>query len=1724
MTRRLYVTLAVAGLMVGLLAPGSAVAGAGSRIGGVVWADTNRDGARQPAEPTRSGVTVELLTSPGGAVTASTTTNASGAYSFANAADGDHVVRVVAPGAFRFPGAAGGANDFAREGQPNPGEPERGVSAPVTIVGATQVTGLDAGLQPIADLRLEQLALPNACDGLAQTGTPPFDAADGPGLDTGTANCVIRTGDTVRQQYAVSLTGLPSGTSVPNVVVELVVSSPDGAALQLAGPGANGLPAGCLSAANGASPASGRALNPDGSITVTCNVGTMSSNVAALEITYRVTTSSAVPSHATIGARAYAGQGDAGTSATLTGPTVEVTGKAEWDIRKISYIPFVPATETIGGEAVRGFYTDYQISIFNMAGATGGGQLDWPVTFTDRMTEFPNAIVVSCRPNNLSDTPAVRSPWTLTCPLRETAGTDGWQLSLGPNNPTTGGGDAGFTVMRVFVPEADLYRTVDPDWQPGDERPIGTSSWENHAEDTDGWTMRGGQPNYGTGFEPGWDGAAATGNNLVNRTQALTEPRWDLAKGAATNPSYTTRTIDGQPVVGYEIWYNLNVTETNGAVLAPFVDDVTFQDVMTSHPDAHLIQCRTNPSFPSRGTTTCETGPQPSDGWQFHFVPNQTGIDNRQGLMQALFFIPADAIAVDPCLASPTDTFRIRNEARDTDGWTAGGEPINGTGLEPGWDATSATGNNVVDRTWTIRSTVGDCGTYTGNKVWTFNPTVAWAGRQMGTAVAANASNDRVSIPDLTVCDVFDVSVLFLADVDWYGPGTFTRLVSSGTIDQADYVVEYAEGPNETRTQAPTDFTSIQDAAAGCHEHDGPWETSPTAFGEDWQDTVNMIRVRPIDPDHVQTGPFSLQLEAQLTTRGFYNGGPNAGEAIPSGVQVTNVGGWTQRGNPDSLAHVTRQVPFRGMQLGISKAAQQAQYLPGDTARWNLQVWIDQATVGSTMRNVRVVDTLPAGLLYDAACTQDLLPAGVTATHDPVTNVVTFRFGDVAIGTAPRHWIAGGGGKPFLQVCTTVPTLAQPGDLHRNNVQAFGDNSENAPTAAAQLQIAGAGQLGIVKSVDKSYVASGEGYEWSLEWGNTSTVISFQNPDVIDVLPWNGDGDPASGSARDQLASDYTGLARLVGPVAAPTYLRGGTGAVPGTWYYSTAAPATLSHDPRDATNADPAAAGGRWLTAAEVADFADVSAVRFVSSTALPVQSRVRAQLAAESTSSTLDNLYVNRAMIFSATVPDQPLLSNEPYVLMPGFTLGDLVWIDRNGNGRLDAGEQGVPGVTVQVRDTGGDVVATRTTDAQGRWSVAALPAGDYTVHVPASMFATSGPLADHVVRTVGSGDTLEPNETADNNNTAAADPAATGLTSTPVTLGYVHAGGRLVGGNGPSGDDVAGLAGELIADSFTTFTVDLAVMPAPRIDIEKATNGHDADTPTGPFVVPGSPVTWTYVVTNTGGVDLTDVTVTDDRVDAAAIDCDGTGGNVVAGPLAPGASFTCVATGTAVEGQYANLGTVTAQDPAQEQVTDEDPSHYLGAVPAVDIEKATNGDDADQAPGVSATAGAVVEWTYVITNTGNVPLTNLVVTDDREPASAIACDGTSSNVFPGPLAPGASFSCTAQGIAIEGAYANIGTVVGEATGLDTTVTDTDPSHYVGTRQDTTPTTPSVPTPSTPPPSTPTPHPTPTPNGSPTSGQSGTGLPDTGAPDVTRQLLGGALLTLLGLILVVLGRRRRA
>src|SRR5215210_431745 len=158
-------------------------------------------------------------------------------------------------------------------------------------------------------------------------------------------------------------------------------------------------------------------------------------------------------------------------------------------------------------------------------------------------------------------------------------------------------------------------------------------------------------------------------------------------------------------------------------------------------------------------------------------------------------------------------------------------------------------------------------------------------------------------------------------------------------------------------------------------------------------------------------------------------------------------------------------------------------------------------------------------------------------------------------------------------------------------------------------------------------------------------------------------------------------------------------------------------------------------------------------------------------------------------------------------------------------------------------------------------------------------------------------------------------------------------------------------------------------------------------------GDVVHYTVTATNTGNVTLANVTVTDPKVS-----------NLVCSPvagssLAPGAAMTCTATHTITQadldaGHYANTACVNATGAAQ-KCDDEDVPGVK--TPALSIVKTATEQSFDE-------VGDVVHYTITATNTGNVTLANVTVTDPK--VSNLVC----SPVAGSSLAPGAAMTCTA------------------------------------------------------------------------------------------------------------------
>src|SRR5262249_14694600 len=68
---------------------------------------------------------------------------------------------------------------------------------------------------------------------------------------------------------------------------------------------------------------------------------------------------------------------------------------------------------------------------------------------------------------------------------------------------------------------------------------------------------------------------------------------------------------------------------------------------------------------------------------------------------------------------------------------------------------------------------------------------------------------------------------------------------------------------------------------------------------------------------------------------------------------------------------------------------------------------------------------------------------------------------------------------------------------------------------------------------------------------------------------------------------------------------------------------------------------------------------------------------------------------------------------IQLANVRVGDYVWVDRNYNGSQDAGEPGVPGVTVTLFDAStNQQLGTQVTDSSGFYLFDNLPPGQYYV----------------------------------------------------------------------------------------------------------------------------------------------------------------------------------------------------------------------------------------------------------------------------------------------------------------------------------------------------------------------------------------------------------------------------
>jgi hypothetical protein len=238
-------------------------------------------------------------------------------------------------------------------------------------------------------------------------------------------------------------------------------------------------------------------------------------------------------------------------------------------------------------------------------------------------------------------------------------------------------------------------------------------------------------------------------------------------------------------------------------------------------------------------------------------------------------------------------------------------------------------------------------------------------------------------------------------------------------------------------------------------------------------------------------------------------------------------------------------------------------------------------------------------------------------------------------------------------------------------------------------------------------------------------------------------------------------------------------------------------------------------------------------------------------------------------------------------------------------------------------------------------------------------------------------------------------------------------------------------------------LAIHVNKYVSLDNQATWIEATIPPGPTVVEGTPLYFKFVVTNSVNETLSDITLIDTVYDLSGIS------PPLPSSLGPDASYTGIIgpITAGVPGLHTNTATDSGSDGVT-TVTESQDLYYtvIAAVvdPSITVQKYVSVDDltyldANVAPGPGVVLGAPVWFKFIVTNNGDVPLSNIQLTDNVYDLGGI------NPPLPSPftLDPGASYTGVIgpiyEGV---GQYTNTATATGEYN--STPYSDTDDANF--------------------------------------------------------------------------------
>ncbi len=582
---------------------------------------------------------------------------------------------------------------------------------------------------------------------------------------------------------------------------------------------------------------------------------------------------------------------------------------------------------------------------------------------------------------------------------------------------------------------------------------------------------------------------------------------------------------------------------------------------------------------------------------------------------------------------------------------------------------------------------------------------VVSAGGQLSSRIVmGNSGTQPFTAGQVSVCDIWDNSKTQLTTNPFAQaahPHYFFQEYGILPTPSPTFVVEY--GAATSGSWPPASYPAVTATNAECNAATG-WYADPTAVPGGMA-AVTKLRIRATTGG-VPAGYFPVFYFTYTPAPGL-----TTGTLLPNQAVFDRTGSATSysAGAFDPVADAaaytrawggTGVVRFANAVVRMTKdtnpTSQTSIAAPNGVANFVLTPTLVAPVSGlPTITDVvAVYDLLPLGLDYVAGSAA----VGNTPTEPtiiPCTGAATPDARCTAAGQTLLTWNLG-----VQNTAVAVPQVkyqARTNALPANgssllNVAVASSPSDASTladrTGAKTLTVTVPQELSVSKTTSTPQVPTNGAFQYTVTYLN-ATTSPIAGMDIIDILPFNGDSNDPSRTPP----SAFAGTSALAG-VAAST--------VTATWYFSNAAPATLSSDPTSGVNAN-ALPNATWCagTVAGPAGtcgftLAQATAVRFIDGASLPSNTSRTLTLNMTSSGNTSGNLYTNVTGAKGQGIA-LPALSNPTTVRVFLTSIAGTVFRDANANGGvtgyLSAEDVGLPGVAVAIS---GGKAATAVTSA--------------------------------------------------------------------------------------------------------------------------------------------------------------------------------------------------------------------------------------------------------------------------------------------------------------------------------------------------------------------------------------------------------------------------------------------